>query len=121
MSDRQFVDWVRTLEAHLRADGEFTDELVQELESQQDRLAKVFESYEAGEAPELAVVLRELMMEAIQLIHDGLEELLVFSEDPDEGLLSRGVAMVEEGNDILDSLRYAIEQDTSWTSDSALG
>lgn len=121
MSDRQLMDWIRELVTYLRGGGEFTDELITVLEEKQDQLAKTYEGYEVGDTPDAASVLKELMLEALQLIHAGLEELLVFSEDPDQELLERGIALIEEGNDILVSLRYAIEQDTSWTSDAALG
>jgi hypothetical protein len=121
VSDRQLMHWVRELVTYLRGGGEFTEELIADLEEKQEQLAKTYESYEVGDTPDVASALKELMLEALQLVHEGLEELLVFSEDPDKLALDRGVAMVEEGNDIFDSLRYAIEQDTSWTSDAALG
>lgn len=121
MSNRHFIDWVRDLVAYLQDGGEFSDAMVEEVESMQDQFSATFSKYEEQETPELATPLRDLMMEALQFMHDGLDDLLEFDESDDETLLAKGLALVEEGNDILDSLRYAVEQDTSWTSQSALG
>ena len=50
-----------------------------------------------------------------------MEDILEYEETAEAALLPRGLASVEEGNDILDSLRYAVEQDTSWTSSASMG
>ena len=121
MSDRQFVDWIRGLVEYLRKGGELTDALHDELTSMQDRISALYESYESGETPDVATTLKDLMLEALQLMHDGLEDLLEYAEEPREEILHSALAALEEGNDILDSLRYTIEQDTSWTSSAAMG
>ncbi len=71
-------------------------------------------------APTGAETLRELMLEALHLIHEGVEEYLLFADDFQDERLPRGLAMVEEGHDIMDSIRYAINQDESWTSSAAV-
>lgn len=115
------MDWIRGLVEHLRKGGELTDPLHDELTAMQDRISSVYEGYETGETPEVATVLKDLMLEALQLLHDGLDDLLDYAEEPQEDTLHKALAALEEGNDILDSLRYAIEQDTSWTNSATVG
>lgn len=120
-SQPQFVDWLRELVSYLRAGGEFTDEIAVTLEDRQDRLAALYEKYESAAPSDNSATLRELMMEALQLIHNGLDEILDYGDEPEEGLLDSGLAAAEEGNDVLESLRYVLEQDTGWVSSAALG
>lgn len=120
MNSRLFIDWVRELVSHLRKGGGLNEDIIAELESRQDQLAERYDIYESSESQESTQVLRELMMEALQLLHNGLEDLLEYADEPSETLLDSGLAAIEEGNDVLESLRYALEQDTSWTSSAAV-
>ena len=121
MGNRQLVDWIRALVAHLQGGGQFSDQIIDELERMQDQFSLTYSKYEEEETPPLALPLKNLMMEALQFLHDGLEDILEHEETAEAALLPRGLASVEEGNDILDSLRYAVEQDTSWTSSASMG
>lgn len=116
-----FVDWVRELVSCLKSGADMTDEIANELADMQDGFASTYSKYEEEDTPELALPLRDLMMEALQLMHNGVDDVLDFEEEGDLALLTRGLASIEEGNDILDSLKYAIEKDTSWAGQASLG
>lgn len=120
MTNSVLVDYVRELVPIIRAKGELEDDIIQCLEDIQDKVESVYENYENQQAPIGAEVLRELMMEAMQLIYQGIDEILLFAEENDQELLTLGLSQVEEGNDVLESVRHAIVNDQSWTSASAL-
>lgn len=90
------------------------------LEDVQDNISGIYADYEDNPAPKGAETLRELMMEALQLVHQGIEEFLLFVEDLDASRQAEGVALAEEGHDIMESIRYAVNQDSSWTSSAAV-
>lgn len=121
MSERIFVEWFRNLVAYLRNGGVLSDEVASELENIQDRLASTYENYEGEKTPEAAAPLRDLMMESLQLTHDGIEDLLEFEESEEHDLLSLALSKIEEGNDILESLKYTVEQDASWSGQAPTG
>ena len=115
------VEHVRQIVTYLLQGGSLTDELVEYLEGAQDALATLHEKYDLS-ALEGAEVMSELLTEALRLIHDGVEEILVAH---DEGVerehLTTVLSAIEEGNDVLASVIHAIENDTSWASGAALG
>lgn len=116
-----YIDWIRELVAHLRQGLEVEQAHIEALEDQQDRLAALYEKYQGESTNELSATLSELMMESLQMMHHGIDCLLDYLEEPEDSLLQKGLASLEEGNDVLESLRYALEQDTSWTSGASLG
>lgn len=121
MSERYLLNWIRDLVDYLHRGGPFTEQVGQDLESIQERLVLLHQNYETDQAPEFADSLRDLMLEALQLTHDGVEDLLDYEEEAEPELLQSALAQIEEGNDILDSLKYALQQDTQWTSEASLG
>lgn len=116
MTNLSLLTYLRGLADTLYGADEISDRIVDSLEDIQEAMDAKYAAYEDRPAPSGAETLRDLMMEAIKLIHDGVEEFLLFTEDFRDRRLSRGVAMVEEGHDILEAVNYAIAQDSNWTS-----
>lgn len=122
MSEKHLLEFLRNLAALFKREPEpnIDDEIVASLEDIQENISTIYQDYENNPAPAGGETLRELMMESLHLIHEGIENYLVFTEGFDVERLDEGLAMVEEGHDIMDSIRYAIEQDSSWTSPDAV-
>ncbi len=99
---------------------EIEERIIDSLEELQERIDDRYAHYEDQTPPTGAEALRDLMLEALRLIHDGLEEFLIFAEDFTDKRLSLGVAMVEEGHDLMESVLDAIGQDLNWTSGASL-
>jgi len=97
------------------------DENLETLRMAQDHLALIYQEYEQEDAPEGAELLRELMMEALHLMFLGIEEVFHYLEDENEEHLSEAVALAEEGNDIMTSIKHAVENNQEWTSSASLG
>ena len=122
MDNNILLNYLRDLAAKLEADAIEDFETVGEtLQMAQDHLAVIYSGYENEEAPAGAEMLRELMMEALQLMFLGVDEFLNFLEEPSTELLSKGLALVEEGNDIMSSIKHSVESSQEWDSSSALG
>lgn len=122
MDNNILLEYLRRLAANLKSDSvEDLDEAIETLKMAQDHLALIYQDYENEQAPEGAELLRELMMEALQLMFVGIDEFFNFLESDDEAQLSEGLALVEEGNDIMSSIRYSVENDQEWTSAASLG
>ena len=120
MEEQAFVANIRQLVDHLQRGGEFTDDLADYLEDVQESLAGLYDAY-ADEEPAEGEMMKELMAEALRLVHDGIDEILLYFDEPDDsGVLARGLAQVEEGNDVLSSLRHVIENDTAWTGEASV-
>jgi hypothetical protein len=66
-------------------------------------------------------MLRELMMEALQLMFAGVDGFFNFLETDDMSHLEEGVALVEEGNDIMSSIRHSVENDQQWSGSAQMG
>lgn len=120
MTDQVLLNYLRGLAETLKGAERVEDDVLDALEDVQDNVSAIYADYEENPAPKGAETLRELMMEALQLIHQGVEEFLLFAEDLQEERLAEGVALAEEGHDIMESIRYAVEQDSSWTSSAAV-
>ncbi len=119
--DAEFVERLRQIADYLKGGSQLTPELVDYLEGVQDSLAGLFEKHEQATL-EGAEVMNELFREGLKLIHDGIEEiLLVHDGEGDIDALASALTSVEEGGDVLESVRYAIENDTSWTAGASLG
>lgn len=117
MNDLSLLNYLRGLADSMFGANEVSDLIVDSLEEIQAVMEAKYADYEDRPVPSGAEQLRDMMMEALKLIHDGVEEFLLFTEDFRDKRLARGVAMLEEGHDILDAVHYAAEQDCG--SDSA--
>lgn len=120
MTDQVLLNYLRGLADTLPGTDAVSELTVENLEEIQNNVAAIYADYEDNPAPAGAETLRELMLEALHLIHEGVEEFLLFAEDLQEERLPRGLAMAQEGHDIMDSIKYAISQDDSWTSSAAI-
>lgn len=121
MDNNILLQFLRDLADKLRKDEvEDIDQAVETLKMSQDHLALIFADYEAEEAPEGAELLRELMMEALQLMFLGVDEFFNFLESDLESHLDEGLSLVEEGNDIMSSIRHSVENDQEWTSSASV-
>lgn len=119
--DSAFIDNMRQLVEYLREGGRLTQDLVDYLEETQDALASLYHKHDQ-DSPEGTEVMSELVREALQLVHDGIEEILVVHDEEQEPqALASALGLLEEGNDLLATVRHSIENDTSWTSDAAVG
>ena len=122
MDNNILLDFLRKLAPKLRNDEiEDIDNIVETLTMTQDHLAVIYQGYEAEDAPEGAEMLRDLMMEALQLMFVGVDEFFNFLEDGQVERLDEGLALVEEGNDIMTSIKHAVENNQDWTSSASLG
>ena len=114
------LNYLRGLADTLPGTDSVSEMTIESLEEIQNNVATIYADYEDNPAPTGAETLRELMMEALHLIHQGIEEFLLFSDDLLDEHLTTGLAMTEEGHDIMESIRYAIAQDQNWTSSAAV-
>lgn len=122
MDNNILLTYLRDLAGKLEADAVDDYETVGEtLQMAQDHLAVIYSGYENEEAPTGAEMLRELMMEALQLMFLGVDDFLHFLEEPSTELLGKGLALVEEGNDIMSSIKHSVESSQEWDSSSAMG
>ena len=120
MTDQVLLNYLRGLADTLPGTDAVSELTVENLEEIQSNVVAIYADYEDNPAPPGAETLRELMLEALHLICDGVEEFLLFSEDLRDERLPRGLSMAEEGHDIMESIKYAIDQDQSWTSSAAV-
>ena len=117
----ELVAFIRDLAEHLALGTELDlDEIGVALEGVQNLLVALHEQYEKP-APEGAEVIREFMLEAIGLVHGATEEIFNYFEDEDSQRLTQAVLLVEEGDDILSSIEYVIEQNQQWMSQFSVG
>lgn len=122
MDNNILLEYLRNLAQNLSNDRvENLDQVVETLQMAQDHLALIYSDYEQEDAPAGAEMLRELMMEALQLMFLGVDEFINFLEEPRNEHLSKGLALVEEGNDIMSSIKHSVESSQEWDSSSALG
>ena len=63
--------------------------------------------------------MREMMMEALQLMFLGVDEFFNYLEDGVEERLQEGLALAEEGNDIMTSIKHTVENNQEWSSSSS--
>ena len=122
MDNNILLQFLRGLVQKLR-DGQVDDidEAAETLKMAQDHLALIYADYEAEEAPAGAEMLRDLMMEALQLMFLGIDEIFNFLDGGDVSHLDEGVALAEEGNDIMTSIRHSVENDQQWSGSAQLG
>jgi transcriptional regulator of heat shock response len=114
--------FLRDLARKLRDNSaENLDDTVETLQMAQDHLAIIYAEYEKEEAPPGAELLRELMMEALQLMFLGIDEFFHYLEDQDDARLTEGLSLAEEGNDIMSSIKHSVENNQEWTSSASLG
>lgn len=117
----EFIEQLKQVGEFLKSGGRLTPELVDYLEGAQDALAALHEKHEQASL-QGAEVICELFQEAVKLIHDGIEEvLIVHDEGQDDDALALALSNIEEGSDVLTTVRYAIENDTSWATGASLG
>lgn len=122
MDNNILLDFLRRLAERLRRDEvDNVDEVAETLSMAQDHLALIYQDYETEEAPDGAELLRELMMESLQLMFLGIDEFFNFLEDDNDERLTEGIALVEEGNDIMSSIKYSVENNQDWAGSATLG
>jgi hypothetical protein len=116
------LQFLRGLAEKLRADQvDDVEEAAETLRMAQDHLALIYADYEAEEAPAGAEMLRDLMMEALQLMFLGIDEFFNFLETGEPSHIEEGVALAEEGNDIMASIRHSVENDQQWSGSAQTG
>ena len=119
MDNNILLEYLRDLAIKLKESSlQEIDQIAQTLQMAQDHLALIYEDYEKEEAPPGAEVLREMMMEALQLMFLGVDEFFNYLEDGVEERLQEGLALAEEGNDIMSSIKHTVENDHQWSSSS---
>lgn len=122
MDNNLLLKFLRRLAQHFREDTvDDLDENLETLQLAQDHLALIYQDYESEEAPEGAELLRELMMEALQLMFLGVDEFFNFVEDGEVSRLEQGISLVEEGNDIMASIKHSVENNQEWSGSATLG
>lgn len=122
MDNNILLEFMRRLAPRLRNDDvDDLDEVVETLSMAQDHLAIIYQEYEAEDAPDGAEMLRELMMEALQLMFVGVDEFFNYIEDGQDSRLTEGISLMEEGNDIMSSIKFSVENNQDWTSSASLG
>ena len=123
MTDAQsdLLRFIRDLADHLAIGTELPwDEIRASLEMAKRNLTDLYAQYEQP-APEGAEVIREFMLEALQLFYSSIEAVESCLGQPDLELLARAVVSAEEANDILASIEYVIAQNQEWMSQFSYG
>ena len=122
MDNNILLEFLRGLAKKLKEDQlEEIDEAVETLQMAQDHLALIYQDYEAEGAPAGAEMLRELMMEALQLMFLGIDEIFNYLESGDLSRLEEGIALAEEGDDIMTSIKHSVENDQEWSGSAHVG
>lgn len=122
MSERAvLLDFLRNLASHLALGTTLDlDVILPALARTKEHLQDLYAQYEAP-APEGAEVIRDYMLEALELFFGSIEEIEGFLEDADRDRLARAVVAAEEADDILGSIEYVIQQNQQWLSEYSLG
>ncbi|MBI3929471.1 MAG: hypothetical protein HY319_28255 [Armatimonadetes bacterium] len=120
-SPPNLLNFIRDLAQHLALGTELpVDEIADSLTGVQQTLSELYAQYEEP-PPAGAEVIQEFMLEALQMFHQAIEELFAFFEDSDREHLTQAVLLAEEGDDILSSIEYVIEQKQQWMSQFTVG
>ena len=115
------VNYIRDLARHLALGTELDlDAIGDALESIQERTTALYAEYEKP-PPQGAELIQEFMLEALQLIHQSVDEIFDFFDDGDQEHLTQAVLLVEEGDDVLTSIQYVIEQNQQEMSSATFG
>lgn len=115
------LNFLRDLASHLALGTPLSLEaILPALGRVKEHLQELYAQYEAP-APEGAEVIRDYMLEALELFFGSIEEIEAFLEDADRDRLARAVVSAEEADDILGSLEYVIQQNQQWLSEYSLG
>lgn len=122
MSEKaDLLDFLRNLASHLALGTTLDlDAILPALGRLKEHLQELYSQYEAP-APEGAEVIRDYMLEALELFFGSIEEIEGFLEDADRERLARAVVSAEEADDILGSIEYVIQQNQQWLSEYSLG
>ncbi len=96
------------------------EEIRNSLNLVKNTLEQLYAQYEAP-APAGAEVIREFMLEALQLFYDAVEGIEAYVESGERDRLAESVLKAEEANDILSSIEYVIEQNKQWLSQFSAG
>lgn len=120
MNNLNLLACLRHLGRDLRRADEVDRATVDALEKVQDAILIKYHEYEEQVTPKGAESLREIMLEALTFIHDGIEQFLLFSDDLSDQRLTEGISLVQEGFDIMESAQYTISQETDWVAPSSL-
>lgn len=122
MTERaDLLDFLRNLASHLALGTTLDlDAILPALGRLKEHLQELYAQYEAP-APEGAEVIRDYMLEALELFFGSIEEIEGFLEDADRDRLARAVVSAEEADDILGSIEYVIQQNQQWLSEYSLG
>ncbi len=116
------VTYIRDLCRHLAVGTELSiDDISDSLDALQDQVGLLYQQYEENEAPEGAEAIRDYMMEALQLIHDAVEDIQQVFEEEDKSLLAEAISKIEEADDIFALITYAIEQNQQSLSSASIG
>lgn len=120
-SAADLLNFLRNLSSHLALGTELDlDTIVPALGRMKETLQEMYAQYEAP-APEGAEVIRDHMLEALELFFGSIEEIEGFLDDGDRDRLARAVVAAEEADDILGSIEYVIQQNQQWLSEYTLG
>ncbi|MEW6277934.1 MAG: hypothetical protein AB1758_04870 [Candidatus Eremiobacterota bacterium] len=95
-------------------------EIQQSLDLVKQTLEQLYQQYEAP-APQGAEVIREFMLEALQLFYQAVEGIEDFVATGQRDSLAEAVLKAEEANDILSSIEYVIDQNKQWLSQFTSG
>ncbi|MCA9779437.1 MAG: hypothetical protein KC800_22070 [Candidatus Eremiobacteraeota bacterium] len=122
MDNNILLEFLRGLAKKLKEDQvEDIDEAVETLQMAQEHLALIYQDYESEGAPPGAEMLRDLMMEALQLMFLGIDEIFNYLESGDLAQLEEGIALAEEGDDIMTSIKHSVENDQQWSGSAHVG
>lgn len=122
MDNNILLEFLRGLAKKLKEDQvEDIDEAVETLQMAQEHLALIYQDYESEGAPPGAEMLRDLMMEALQLMFLAIDEIFNYLESGDLAQLEEGIALAEEGDDIMTSIKHSVENDQQWSGSAHVG
>lgn len=103
------LDFVRTTAEHWACGGSASQAFETTMVSLRDNLDRLWERYQ-GPPPSGAEEVQDLMIDAIELFGRALDCLEQFCERANPNLLHLAVDSAQEGQDVLESVQYAIAQ-----------
>ena len=102
-------DFVRSTADRWRGGEDVSDTFVDQLDFLREHIEELYTRYEP-EAPVGAEEIRELMLEALDRFSRALDNLELYADGGADELLDEAVELAQEGDDVLESVHYAIGQ-----------
>lgn len=106
----ELKEYIRALGDHLLCEPEFDNErLYTALDSLQMDIQEIRNHFNTDAPPGLEVV-RDFMLESLELYHQSIDDMKVYIDSRDRDILSMAVLKSEEAEDIIEAIDQVIQE-----------